>query len=163
MGLDNFWLTPKQTEENLAAFSKANETHQTDESPENVDFESVYYHGKHPINLVGGLFSSDGNGSFRGKYYLPMCDALLKERGWLYNFHFKFEIEEAYGQMNTYLETFQGADAQQHWQGFIKTGKETVQDPYGFFDKYTLDEAIDFIRMFEYYSTVENICLSAWY
>jgi curved DNA-binding protein CbpA len=160
MGLDNFWLIPKQTEENLAVFSKAP---QTQESPENVDFENVYYHGKHPISLVGGLFTSDGNGSFRGKYYLSMCDAMLKENSWLYNFHFKSEIEDAYSQMSTYLDKFLSEDAEQHWEEFIKAGKQTVVDHYGFFDEYTMDEAIDFIRMFEYYSTVENICLSAWY
>ena len=92
-----------------------------------------------------------------------MCDAMLKENSWLYNFHFKSEIEDAYSQMSTYLDKFLSEDAEQHWEEFIKAGKQTVVDHYGFFDEYTMDEAIDFIRMFEYYSTVENICLSAWY
>jgi len=160
MGLDNFWLIPKQTEENLAVFSNAP---QTQESPKNVEFENVEYHGKHPINVVGGLFTSNGNGSFRGKYYSAFCDAMLNERNWLYNFHFKSEIEDAYSQMSTYLDKFLSEDAEQHWEEFIKAGKETVVDYYGCFDEYTMDEAIDFIHMFEYYSTVENICLSAWY
>jgi hypothetical protein len=160
MGLDNFWLIPKQTEENLAVFSNAP---QTKESPENVEFENVEYHGKHAINLVGGFFTSNGNGSFRGKYYSALCDAMLNESDWLYNFHFKSEIEDAYEVMKDFLDKFQGEDAHQHWEEFVSKSRKTVVDHYGCFDEYTMDEAIDFIRMFEYYSTVENICLSAWY
>ncbi len=161
MGLDNFWITPKQTEENLAIFKKASESFQT-ESPENVDFEAANYEGEHPISLVGGLFSNGVN-SFRGKYYSALCDALLKEQDWLYNFHCKSEIEDAFADMSLYLEKFLSEKAQQHWEEFISYGKENVTDHYNLFSEYTMDEAIDFILMFEYYSTVDNICLSAWY
>lgn len=162
MGLDNFWLVPKQTEENLAKFNKASESFES-ETPQNIDFETAKYQGEHPIRLVGGFFSNDGNGSFRGKYYSALCDALLREQDWLYNFHYKGEIEDAFSKMGTHLEKLLSLDAQQHWEEFIKSSKETVQDHYGLFDEYTMDEAIDFILMFEYYSKVENICLSAWY
>jgi hypothetical protein len=162
MGLDNFWLTPKQTEENLACFNKASESFQT-ESPSGVEFETAHYQGETEISLVGGLFSNNGNGSFRGKYYSALCDALLKEQDWLYNFHYQGEIEDAFTKMSAYLEKFLSPDAQQHWEELVNYGRENVQDHYGLFDEYTMDEAIDFILMFEYYSSVENICLSAWY
>ena len=52
MGLDNFWLIPKQTEENLAVFSKAP---QTQESPENVDFENVSKKASFITPVPGGV------------------------------------------------------------------------------------------------------------
>ena len=162
MGLDNFWLVPTQTEENLANFNKASE-YPDDDLPDNVEFETAHYQGENELNLVGGLFSNNGNGSFRGKYYSALCDAMLDDDGWLYSFHYKGEIEDAYEQMKTYLEKFQSSDGEAFWQEFVKVGKTSTRDYYNFFDSYTIEEAIDFIKMFEYYSTVENICLSAWY
>ena len=164
MGLDNFWLVPTKTEENLNKFNTEYEQTKYDgEEPDGVEFETADYIGEHPINLVSGICSNNGNGSFRGKYYSPMCDALISEDGWLYGFHYTGEIVDAYLSMKEHLDKFLSSDGQQHWEEFVSKGKNNVIDHYGCFNDYTMNYAIEFIRMFEYYSTVENICISAWY
>ena len=164
MGLDNFWLVPKTTEENLNKFnSEYEQTNYDGEEPDGVEFETAEYQGEHHINLVSGILSSNGNGSFRGKYYSAMCDALTNESGWLYGFHYPGEIEDAFYSMKKHLDKFLSPEGQQHWEEFVSKSRNTVVDHYGCFNDYTIDEAIQFIRMFEYYSTVENICICAWY
>jgi len=166
MGLDNFWLVPQDNEENLEKFYEAKEYpdyHWDSTSPKGVEFDTAEYHGEYPLNLIGGMLSSNGSGSFRGKYYSPLCDAMLKDDGWLYSFRYAGEIREAYEKMAVYLALFQGDDGQKQWEKFVEEAKSSIDDPYGFFSDYTLDDAIGFIKMFEYYQTVEDICLSAWY
>lgn len=167
MGLDNYWLVPKDSEENLEKFEGSKDTITSSfwdgTAPQDVEFDTAEYCGEYPLNLVGGMLSSNGNGSFRGKYYSPLCDALLGEDGWLYCFRYTDEIQDAYNQMQFHLALFQGADGQDHFQKFVEESKNSVEDGYGFFSEYTLEDAIGFIKMFEYYHTVENICLGAWY
>jgi len=164
MGLDNYWLVPSTlTEENMGLFLKASQSYDTLEPPSGVELESASYHGETPINLIGGMFSENGDGSFRGKYYSPLCDALLKSKDWLYSFHYTNDITKAFEDMKPYFELFQSDDAQRHWQSFVAKAKQATEDPYDFFYEYTIDDAIDFMRMFEYYSSVPNICIGAWY
>jgi hypothetical protein len=165
MGLDNYWLLPKQTEDNIIAFNKAYRHHQPEfdyDLPEGVEFETAQFQGDIEIDLVGGIFSGNGNGSFRGKYYSAMCDALLEEEDWLYRFHYENEIVEAFEMMKPYLEKFLSPAAQKHWQEFVSYGKDNILDDFHCFEAYTIEDAIGFIRMFEYYSTLENICLNHW-
>ncbi len=164
MGLDNYWNIPKNNQENLDKFFEAiDDLDFYSETPSDVEFESVNYLGEHPLNLVGGIFSNNGDGSFRGKFYTPLCDALLQESDWLYYFHSSSDIIEAYEVMKPYLKAFQEDDGDSQWLDFIHTRKDYTNDPYQLFDEYTIQDAIDFIKMFEYYSQVENICLIAWY
>jgi len=110
MGLDNFWLVPQDNEENLEKFYEAKEYpdyHWDSTSPKGVEFDTAEYHGEYPLNLIGGMLSSNGSGSFRGKYYSPLCDAMLKDDGWLYSFRYAGEIREAYEKMAVYLALFQ--------------------------------------------------------
>ena len=164
MGLDNFWLVPKQDEENMSKFQVASSNASVFEhDPDDVEFDTAHYHGDEDLNIVGGIFSANGNGSFRGKFYSPLCDAMLQEDSWLYSFHFTSEIEEAFSEMIPIYIKLRSPDAQKHWEEIISYGRDNVTDSHAFFDSYTIEDALNFIKMFEYYVTVENICLSAWF
>jgi hypothetical protein len=164
MGLDNYWLIPKNTQDNLEKFFNVEDKFDS-MKPNDVEFEEASYQGEYPLNLVGGMFSGHGEGSFRGKYYAPLCDALLEGEDWLYDFHFPIDIEIAFQNMKPYLEKFQGVDAEKQWNEFVHHCKENLNifDQHNFLDDYTLQDAVEFMKMFEYYSAVENICLHAWY
>jgi hypothetical protein len=171
MGLDNYFVVPNHDDTNSAKYvdqvEKALEQKLNGLEPNANDFDfehhNAYYDGKRPINLVGGMFSDNGNdGSFRGKVYSSLCDALLKDAisirsGFLYSCHFDFEIVEAYSYMEEHHKML--LDNPEHWNKFKD---ECLEDGYHIGD-ISLEEALDFLAMFEYFSGVDNIFLIASY
>ena len=95
----------------------------------------------------------------------PMCAIVPQCLGDISCFHLPIDIESAFQNMKPYLEKFQGVDAEKQWNEFVHHCKENLNifDQHNFLDDYTLQDAVEFMKMFEYYSAVENICLHAWY
>lgn len=183
MGLDNYFTRPKATESNLARFRKAQSRmlnlcedngvldHTEDDDLAIIQNAEIYLepldHGTSLV-LVGGGMSSGENGSFRGKYYSTLCDALLYNitSDWLYRNHFKHEIDEAYRLMASHHQKLL-QNPQEYWDTFkkeylVQADRHSI---VSFVDEYTPQRAIDFCEFFSIYANMKNddVFLNAWY
>ncbi len=169
MGLDNYFVVPNNDDANLEKYRTRRETElklKSTNTPSELDYldfkhHKAVYEGKRTINMVGGMFSGDGNdGSFRGKYYSELCDALLKDapsvsRYFLYKNHFDFELIEAYSCMKKHHDLL--LKDSKYWHEFKK---ESIAEGY-YIGDYTIDDALDFLAMLEYFCSLDDICLIA--
>ena len=118
MGLDNFWIIPPAI----------------DSHP---DFDP-------PLNLCGGLFSSHGSKSFRGKVYAEFCQEIMHIN--LYDDVIESaQIDRALVELNDYI-------------------KSIPPDQQFSFSKYnlTFEELLDLQRMFTKYAEL-GAKLESWY
>lgn len=122
MGLDSFWVSAED-----------DQSEQTE--PLKIEFDP-------PLQLCGGLFSENGNGSFRGKVYSDFVEELTGQglyRDWIYNPAIRemaVRLQEAGGREDIYY----------------LAAKHGV----------TFDEYRDLTRMFAAYAEA-GACLQGWW
>ncbi len=180
MGLDNYWVKPKATPENLKKYNAQNEamSNPLRELKEfQFDFitEAVEYEGEKTFELFSGI-CSNGITSFRGKVYSQLCDALLLDAGdavfhqnWLYYNHFSDEIKTAYSLMAKHQRLLVSEGLvyldrlKQDFKALVEVDKRKYPLVGYTLEDFTLEEILCFIEMFAYYSQLQDICLLAWY
>lgn len=188
MGLDNYFTRPIQEKDNLVRFYKAQKEmlylanednsfldHTEDEDLfiQNMGFRLEPANPRINLVLKGGGFSSGENGTFRGKFYSTLCDALLSGyrdddthgivHDWLYRNHFKHEIDQAYKIIATHQQKL--IQDSTYWETFKKDYLAKADNYFGFAEDYTLQIVLDFCAFIGDYATMDDdtIFLNAWY